>query len=382
MDPLNLLTLILVWAAVGLFLWFLFTRLIPKSFLTVFGMGVLLTLIFASFVFPADETVSTIWRIISFPLTPLGAVITILALSFKQVSFKEGFKTNGQFVAIALAILFISSLPIFARLLVNRAEQSVQQAYLAQQGICQDICPATIPDSASLSQVVGLVVMGENMDVINSPSELTSRIERASETDPLSDLSPVLVSRLNSAATLYQRIRNSGAAPFVMVTAGPVTGNSEQRDAKRQAIRQVLAANGVPTDATLIINDNGMSARSTLRDVVEVLEDRGIIQDGQTEQLGDRRIVIVAPALAMRRAALTFENEDIDVVAWPTNFYGTEISTDNTLVFLSDLIPNVEALRLTSAYWNEFLTSVYYFLRGWLPNVDLRWSEIVELVPQ
>lgn len=382
MDPLNLLTLILVWAAVGLFLWYLFTKIIPKNFLTLFGMGILLTLIFASFLFPTDETVGTIWRILSFPLTPLGAVITILALSFKQVSFKEGFKNNGQYVAIALAILFISSLPIFARLLVNRAEDAVRQAYELQQGICQDVCPADIPSSAPLSQVAGIVVLGENMDILNSPFEPYSQPERGAEGNPYVDLSPTLLTRLNSASRLYQRVRDNGAAPFVLVTMGPVYGGSEERTQKEQLIRQILAANGVPSDETLVINNNGLNARATMADVREILEDRGQLDGDDTLQINSNRVVLVAPALAMRRAALTFEQGDLQVVAWPTNFYGSAISTEDTLVFLSDLIPSVEALRLTTAYWNEFLTTIYYFLRGWLPKISVRWSEIVELVPE
>jgi uncharacterized SAM-binding protein YcdF (DUF218 family) len=379
MDPLNLLTLVLVWAAVGLFLWYLFNKIIPKSFMTVFGMGILLALIFASFAFPTDETIGTIWHIISFPLTPLGAAITILALSFKQMSFKDGFKNNGQYVAIALAILVIASMPILANLLVYRAERAVQDAYDLQQGICQDICPATIPDTAPLGAIDSLVIMGDNIDNPNSPLELRSRSERTDVDQPSSDLSPILVGQLNSAAQLYQRIRASGANPFIVVTAGPIAGSDEEQQEKRRAIRQVLEGNGVPIDdGTLFLEDYGLRARSTMLKVRDILEEKGLLGDDVT-----RRIVLVAPALTMRRAALTFEKDDaLEVVAWPTNFYGRNVSTEDLLVLLSDLIPNVEALWLTSAYWNEFLTTVYYFLRGWLPHVDVRWSEIVELVPR
>ena len=380
---LNLLTLILVWAAVGLFLWYLFSKIIPTSFLAVFGMGILLTLIFASFAFPTDETIGTLWRIISFPLTPLGAVITILLLSFKQVSFKNGFKNNGQYVAIALAILFIASLPVFARLLVNRAEQSVQEAYDLQRGICADVCPADIPASAPLSRVVGLVVMGENMDVNYSPVDIASRVESSPNLSPAASLGPTLLSRLDSAARLYDRIRQTGTVPFVMLTMGPITGDSDDRAQRRSDLQAVVAARGIPTgEGALIINENGMNAHETMDDVQEELEERGLLSPEGTRQIDANRIALVAPGIAMRRTALAFERGGLDVVAWPTNLYGTEIDTEDTLVLLTDLVPSVEALRLTTAYWNEVLTSIYYFLRGWLPGFDVRWSEIVELVPQ
>jgi len=383
MDPLNLLSFILVWAAVGLALWYLFTKIIPKNFLTIFGMGVLLALIFASFLFPADETIGTLWRIISFPLTPLGFSITILAFSFKQISFKDGFKTNGQYVAIALTVLFIASLPIFARLLVNQAERSVQEAYNLQRGICQDVCPADIPESAPLSRVVAMVILGQPMDVDYSPLELSSRVESSPNLSPGASLSPILLSRLDSAARLYNRIQLSGASPFVVLTTGPVTGGSEERDEERATLRAVLAARGMPSDeGRLIITRDGMNARAAMEEVREQLQERDLLSDDGTRQLDANRVALVAPGIAMRRSALAFEQGYLEVVAWPTNLYGAEIDFEDELALLSDLVPNVEALRLTTAYWNEFLTSVYYFLRGWLPDVDLRWSEIVELVPQ
>ncbi|MGD1930285.1 MAG: YdcF family protein [Leptolyngbyaceae cyanobacterium] len=379
---LNLLTRILVWAAFGLLIWYFINKIVPKNFLTVFGGAIILALIFLSFAFTGDPTISAIRRIISFPLTPLGATITILLFSFRDVSFENGFKKiNGQWVAIAFVILVVSSLPLVARVLVNQAEQSVQRAYAEQQGICQDVCPADIPEAAPLGQIVGLVVLGDNMDAVRTPAELSSRIENTVTPSPAASLSPILLSRLDSASRLYGRVQQAGGAPFVMVTAGPVVGNSERRTQKEQVLRQVLINNGVP-DAAISVNRNGLNAREAMKDAQDLLEERGQLDGEGTRQLNSNRVAIVAPALTMRRAALTFEEGDLQVVAWPTNFYGSEFSTDDTLALLSDLVPNVEALRLTTAYVEETTALVGYFLRGWLPEIDSQWSEIVELVPQ
>ena len=379
---LNLLTRILVWAAFGLLIWYFINKIIPKNFLTVFGGAIILALIFLSFAFTGDPTISAIRRIISFPLSPLGATITILLFSFRDVSFENGFKKiNGQWVAIAFVILVVSSLPLVARVLVNQAEQSVQRAYAEQQGICQDVCPADIPEAAPLGQIVGLVVLGDNMDAVRTPAELSSRIENTVTPSPAASLSPILLSRLDSASRLYGRVQQAGGAPFVMVTAGPVVGNSERRTQKEQVLRQVLINNGVP-DAAISVNRNGLNAREAMKDAQDLLEERGQLDGDGTSQLNSNRVAIVAPALTMRRAALTFEEGDLQVVAWPTNFYGSEFSTDDTLALLSDLVPNVEALRLTTAYVEETTALIGYFLRGWLPEIDSQWSEIVELVPQ
>jgi uncharacterized SAM-binding protein YcdF (DUF218 family) len=221
------------------------------------------------------------------------------------------------------------------------------------------------------------------MDIDYSPLELSSRVESTPNLAPTASLSPILLSRLDSAARLYDRIRLSGAAPIVFLTAGPVTGDSEEQEEEEAVLRSALAARGVPSDgSSLIVTDGGMNARSAMVVVRDELDERGLLTDEEVGQLNSNRVALVTPGIAMRRSALAFEEGGLEVVAWPTNLYGSEIDFEDELALLSDLVPSVEALRLTTAYWNEFLTSVYYFLRGWLPNVDLRWSEIVELVPQ
>lgn len=375
---LTLLTRILVWAAVGLVVWYLLLKFIPRAFLTWFGGAILLTLVVWSFFEPNDEAIGTIWNIISIPLTPLGFSLGLLLFSFKGPPFKEGFKVaNGRYVAIALSILLVSSVPLFARTIVSQAEQSVQQAYQAQQGICDDVCPAEIPTDVPLSRVAAVVVLGENMDVVMPPDEFPSSV------DSTVGIDPVLNARLDSTSLLYDRLRANGSDPSIIVTSGPVVGDEEERTQDEQLLRQALTSRGVPLE-TIVVEDAGMDVHRAVRQTRDFLEDRGLLSDERLSQRDSSRIALVAPALAMRRAALTFENEGLQVIAWPTNLYGGSAPTndDEVLAALSDLVPSAEALRLTTRYWNEVLSSFYYFLRGWLPGFDVRWNEIVELVPQ
>ncbi|MEM9006817.1 MAG: ElyC/SanA/YdcF family protein [Cyanobacteria bacterium P01_F01_bin.86] len=371
---LDLLTLILVWAAVGLVIWYILLKFIPRTFLTWFGGAIILTLIVWSFIDPNDQTIGTIWKIISLPLTPLGFSIALLLFSLKGFSFKEGFKAaSGRYVAIALTILVVCSVPLFARAIVNQAERAVEEAYAAQREVCQDVCPTDIPVEVPLSRVIAMVVLGENMDVATPPNEFPSRV------DSNAGLDPILISRLNSAADLYARLPERVA--LVYVSSGPVFGDDEEEEEKERRLRQVLTQNGVPAEI-IEIDDTGMDAHAALGDVRELLDDRGLLPEDDLPQRQADRIALVAPALTMRRAALTFERGGLEVVAWPTNLYGGNEPIDDTLVLFSELAPSVEALRLTTYYWNEVLTSFYYFLRGWLPGFDVRWNEIVELVPQ
>jgi uncharacterized SAM-binding protein YcdF (DUF218 family) len=83
----------------------------------------------------------------------------------------------------------------------------------------------------------------------------------------------------------------------------------------------------------------------------------------------------------MRRAALTFEQQGLQVVAWPTELYGgAAAGGGGRLARLVDLVPNVAALRLTTRYWQELLTSLYYYLRGWLPPFTMQWNEVIEVI--
>lgn len=365
---LELLTRILVWAAIGLFIWYVLLKFIPRNFLTWFGGAVILTLFVLSFIDPNDETIGAIWKVISLPLTPLGATIGLLILALAEK------KVKGRYVGVALAILLVSSIPLFARTIVYQAEQSVREAYLAQQAICADFCPTDIPTDVPLSRVTAIVVLGENLDIESPLEAFPSRVDSDIALDP------ILVARLGSAANLYGRLIASGSSPFVVVTAGPIFGDAEDQAAKQERIRQVLIRNGVPGEV-IVVEDAGLDVYQAMRETRELLEDRGVLSDPTLPQREASRVAVVAPALLMRRAALTYEEAGIEVIAWPTNLYGRDIASGDTLVRLAALVPSVEALRLTTLYWNEVLTSFYYFLRGWLPGFDVRWNESVEVVP-
>ena len=359
---LELLTRILVWAAMGLFVWYVLLKFIPRSFLTWFGGAIILTLFVLAFIDPNDETIGSIWKIISLPLTPLGFTIGLLILALTPK------KVIGRYVGVALAILLVASTPLFARAIVNQAEQAVQEAYRVQQGLCEDVCPAGIPTDIPFSRVIIEVIIAENMDFVSPVESFPSQVDSEVELDP------VLVTRLQSAGRLYGRLQAQGIAPPVYVTAGPLYGNADEEAAKEETLRQVLIGSGVPREV-ISVGDAGMEIYQAMRDVRGFLDDRGALPDPELSQRDSPRVALVAPALAMRRAALTFEKGGLQVIAWPTNLYGKSEATGDILARLSELVPSAEALRLTTRYWNELLSSFYYFLRNWLPGVDVHWNE-------
>jgi uncharacterized SAM-binding protein YcdF (DUF218 family) len=364
-----LLTRVLLWASVGLLIWYILTKLIAKKYLAWFGGVILLLLLVASFIDPNDGTVSIIWRILSFPLTPLGAAIVFLSVSLSEGTAKA----KGTPAAIALAILVVFSIPLFAQWLVSDAEQSVRSAYQDRTEICDEVCRnGSIPAQGNLGEAAAIVVMGDSSDI--------DRALTVFDTTNDVSVNTVLAPRLIYAASLYRQARDRGAAPIVIVTAGT---DDEDNPEPNQVIRNILVNNGVFSE-DIQIEDTGLEVYRTALRVEELLQRTQAIRSRDTRRAegtrDDPRIFLVAPALTMSRAALTFEKLELQVVARPTDFYTARFSrTGSPLNSLPDLLPNVDALQLTSRYWDELLTSLYYFLRGWLPNFNFGWDSSIEI---
>lgn len=359
-----LLTRILLWASVGLLIWYILTKIIDQKYLTWLGGVILVLLLVASFAAPDDGTIQIIWRILSFPLTPLGAAIVFLG-----ASLSNGIKDiNGRAAAIALGILIFFSVPLSAQWLISDAEQRVSNAYARRAEVCGEVCPAgVIPTEGNLATSAAIVVFGDRQDIT---------VDEATNTEDAS-INTVLAPRLIYAANLYQQ---SGASPYVIATAG----DSQEDSVRRATIRRILGVNGVP-DSRIRIENTEFDIRKTAEDVEDLLEGDGLIAArGQRQEPGnnrdDPRVVIVAPAIVMSRAALSFERIGLQVIAKPTDFYTARFDTERGLLDrLPDILPSVDALQITTRYWNELLTSLYYFLRGWLPDFNFGWDPSIEI---
>lgn len=358
-----LLTRILLWASVGYLLWYVLTKIIPRPYLAWFGGFVLIVLIVLSVVDSDSSTVRGIWQILSFPLTPLGASVILLAGALTQ-----GTKNvRGTPVAVALTILILCSIPLFAQLLVSDAEKSVITAYREQAAICGEVCPAgTVPTQGNVGQAAAIVVLGDKSDI------------QLPEDAPNVATNTTLAPRLIYAASLFNQAFNQGANPTVIVTAG----NDKENTRQNGVIRDILTRNGVPA-AKIKTLDTGLDIRGAVVGVEEILQNNGAIRGREVRRKqgtrNDPRVVVVAPAMLMSRAALSFERLNLEVIAKPTDFYTAGIRSNDLLEQLPELLPSADALQLTSQYWNELLTSLYYFLRGWLPNFNFGWNSNIEI---
>ena len=364
-----LLTRILLWASVGLLIWYFLSRIIPRKYLAWFGGVILIMILMVSFVEPESTTVQAVWKILIFPLTPLGLSIVLLGSSLS-----DGLnKPRGNNVAIALGILLFFSVPLIAQSFVSDAEQKIRTSFQERAEICGDFCSEDELASrrGSLRNARAIVVFGDS-----------SSIDRAitlTETDNELSTNTTLAPRLVYAANLYDQA-SVGGRTYVFVTAGRA-GDDDSASSQRQTIQDILRNNGVISE-DIRVETSGLDIRKTAGIVENFLQDSQVIEsrDRRIEVKDDPRVVLVAPAIEMSRAALTFENMGLEVIAKPTDFYTTpQVLTGGALDKLSLIIPSVDALQLSTRYWNELLTSLYYFLRGWLPDFNFGWGPSIEI---
>ncbi|MCM0591456.1 MAG: hypothetical protein HEQ35_21190 [Gloeotrichia echinulata IR180] len=114
------LTLILVWLLIGTVAFSLFQRFYPKgTFLGRVVLGLLSLVLVLAFVNPNEPAVASLWRLVSFPLKPLGASTLMLIFAAQKIE-KGGIKEPGGYLlGWSLAILLLSSTPAIAYFLVR-----------------------------------------------------------------------------------------------------------------------------------------------------------------------------------------------------------------------------------------------------------------------
>jgi uncharacterized SAM-binding protein YcdF (DUF218 family) len=332
----DLLTRVLLWLLIAVGLWFLFNNLIPKNYLTWLGGFVLFAAIVLAFQDPNDRIISIVWSIISFPLRPLGLAIVLLVSAANRKGWKG---IAAREASIALAVLLVFSTPIIPFWLSNQIEESYLQGSAAIRG-------------AARASQEGIVVDA----IVVLANRITSRALDPSPplryADTTEAVGTTLRQRILYSTDLYSEIRGGQTRPPFLVVTGAMTEREEA------GIRRFLRRRGV-RPADIIIDPDSPTVRRSAQNVLELLPNRA------------NRLILVAPSLSMRRASTTFfaaytqAERDIDLLATPTELVRFEFQDDSIPIRISDLLPNVQALALSTYIIDEYLTSIYYFLRGW-----------------
>lgn len=129
-----LLSRVLLWLLVGTIVYSLFQRFYPSGTFAGRLIVVIFLLVLAlSFINPNEPAVASLWRVVSFPLKPLGA--SMLMMMFAAQRIKDGGigKPGGYLLGWALTILLLASTPAVAYFLVRSPVAMVGEPSIASQ---------------------------------------------------------------------------------------------------------------------------------------------------------------------------------------------------------------------------------------------------------
>lgn len=336
----ELLTRVLLWVLIATIIWYVFSKFINKTYLTWLGGLLVFAFIVLAFFNPTDRTVGTVWSILSLPLKPLGLAIFLLLNALKEGTKKIA---ANQVVA-ALLVLFFASTPVVAYWLTSQTEQSAFSTVFVEGDRAPD--PATVK---------AIVVLGDGTPPADPAYGVRTQLSNAED-----GFGTGLISRLFYAARLYREQVAQGNDPLIVISAGPQPEIQPQDASEAQSITNLLANVGVPPER-IVIESNGMDVHSSAVEVERLLVERGF-------QTASDTIILITPALNVRRATSAFASVGLQILPRPTDFFAFQLDGQRQLALLSDIVPNVEALALTTRVVDEYLTTVYYFLRGWLLN--------------
>ena len=155
-----LLSRVLLWLLIGTIVFSMFQRFYPSgTFVGRLVLVILLLVIGLSFINPTEPAVASLWRLVSFPLKPLGASVLMMILAAQKIKGGGIDKPGGYLLGWALTILLLSSTPAIAYFLVRAPLvtgaiiQNYQSISSTESGALVALATATTPEN--ISDVVG-----------------------------------------------------------------------------------------------------------------------------------------------------------------------------------------------------------------------------------
>jgi uncharacterized SAM-binding protein YcdF (DUF218 family) len=376
-DVFLLLTQVLLWLLVGIFVWFILLRALPQKFLGLLVLLLILLVLALAYVGgpPADRgVIEALWRVISWPFTLPGVLITLLLVLSNKPKWLTKQLTTAVKVFIGLVI--VASVPLVSSLVVQNWEADSLAL----------VRPA--PALAGARRVIVAMAQGTTRTQLRPPVEARPTDRKGSgptiseEAYQILTQLPIQVSdkgdRLVYAAELYREQARLGNAPLIVVS-GSRRGDRRRKDGESGAdvsearfARDFLTNSLGVTAADVVLEPEGSDAHNSAEKVRDLLRNQGINFGNQ--------LMLVTSAVNMNRTALTFNKvfEGATIIARPTNFLavppmgslsrlvqGRDL-VEREIQIPADLLPNLEALKASSQVWDEFLASTFYFLRGWI----------------
>ncbi|BAY25440.1 hypothetical protein NIES2100_52460 [Calothrix sp. NIES-2100] len=167
-----LLSRVLLWLLIGTIVYSFFQRFYPSgNFVGRLVIVIMLIVLALAFINPNEPAVASLWRLISFPLKPLGASVLMLIFAAQRIKGGGIDKPGGYLLGWALTILLLASTPAIAYFLVRspiatttlnpslptlERVQNVRLASGYELNPASEILVASVPEpNANISDVMG-----------------------------------------------------------------------------------------------------------------------------------------------------------------------------------------------------------------------------------
>ncbi|MDX9864472.1 MAG: YdcF family protein [Anaerolineaceae bacterium] len=250
---------------------------------------------------------------------PVGLATVLITLA---LIFQKRKKWQNAAIIATLVILFIAGNRWTAYSLTRSLEW-------------QHLPPAEIP------QAEVIVVLGGGTEPAQSPRPI---VELNSAGD-----------RVLYAAHLYQQ----GKAPHLLLSGGNIDWLNAQESTPAGQMTAVLEMMNVPPSA-LWLEPKSLNTYENAVNCAAILNEKSI-----------DRIILVTSATHMPRAVALFEAQGLEVISAPTDFKVTQAGWQalwqpSLSTQLTQLLPNVSNLSMTTVALKEYLGIFVYRLRGWL----------------
>ncbi|MEH1946020.1 MAG: hypothetical protein V7K77_03365 [Nostoc sp.] len=162
-----LLSRVLLWLLIGTIVYSLFQRFYPSgSFVGRLILVVILVIVALSFLNPNEPAVASLWRMLSFPLKPLGASVLLMIIAAQKIKGGGIDKPGGYLIGWALTILLLASTPAVAYFLYRAPLAMTGETSVATATPTSGTLVALgQPTTANISDVTGDRILSYNLRV-------------------------------------------------------------------------------------------------------------------------------------------------------------------------------------------------------------------------
>ncbi|MEH2175740.1 hypothetical protein [Nostoc sp.] len=189
-----LLSRVLLWLLIGTIVYSLFQRFYPSgTFVGRLILVVILVIVALSFLNPNEPAVASLWRMLSFPLKPLGASVLLMILAAQKIKGGGIDKPGGYLIGWALTILLLASTPAVAYFLYRAPLAMTGETSVASATPTSGTLVALgQPTTGNISDITGDRILSYNLRVPpyllqGSPQDIRTRGLRLEDFVPNSE---------------------------------------------------------------------------------------------------------------------------------------------------------------------------------------------------